>query len=155
MRQVDLLIIGSGPAGCSTALHLARLDPALARRTVILEKAEHPRHKLCGGGLGHSLFANGDSVIFNDSSDDGGVTLVGQARPAAVTFDNSVTDFTITPIAANIDLITGAASITKLGTATATLTWSGTTRSLNIKAHCSAGRCVRWSGSGVPRSLWM
>lgn len=51
MRQVDLLIIGSGPAGCSTALHLARLDPALARRTVILEKAEHPRHKLCGGGL--------------------------------------------------------------------------------------------------------
>ncbi len=51
MKEVDLLIIGSGPAGCSTALHLARIDPALARRTIILEKAEHPRHKLCGGGL--------------------------------------------------------------------------------------------------------
>jgi len=51
VKDVDLLIIGSGPAGCSTALHLARLDPALARRTVVLEKAEHPRHKLCGGGL--------------------------------------------------------------------------------------------------------
>jgi menaquinone-9 beta-reductase len=49
--DVDLLIIGSGPAGCSTALHLARLAPSLARRTVVLEKSEHPRHKLCGGGL--------------------------------------------------------------------------------------------------------
>lgn len=51
MKDVDLLIIGSGPAGCSAALHLAHLGPALARRTVMLEKAEHPRHKLCGGGL--------------------------------------------------------------------------------------------------------
>ena len=50
-NDVDLLIIGSGPAGCSTALHLARLDPALARRTVVLDRNEHPRHKLCGGGL--------------------------------------------------------------------------------------------------------
>jgi autotransporter-associated beta strand protein len=70
---------------------------------------------------GDSLFANGDSVIFNDTSTDGGITLAGQARPAAVTFDNSVTDFTITPLTPNTDLITGAASITKLGTATATL----------------------------------
>ena len=50
-REVDLLIIGSGPAGCSTALHLARLAPGLARRTVVLDRSEHPRHKLCGGGL--------------------------------------------------------------------------------------------------------
>jgi autotransporter-associated beta strand protein len=70
---------------------------------------------------GDSLFANGDSVIFNDTSTDGGITLGGQARPAAVTFDNSVTDFTITPLTPNTDLITGTASITKLGTATATL----------------------------------
>src|SRR5262245_10288957 len=50
-NDVDVLIVGSGPAGCSTALHLARRSPALARRTVILEKSAHPRHKLCGGGL--------------------------------------------------------------------------------------------------------
>jgi len=50
-HEVDVLIIGSGPAGCSTALHLARLAPALARRTAVLDRNEHPRHKLCGGGL--------------------------------------------------------------------------------------------------------
>lgn len=49
--DVDVLIVGSGPAGCSTALHLAKLAPALAQRTVVLEKSAHPRHKLCGGGL--------------------------------------------------------------------------------------------------------
>jgi len=53
--EVDLLIIGSGPAGCSTALHLARLDPALARRTAVIDRSEHPRHKLCGGGLVHDV----------------------------------------------------------------------------------------------------
>ncbi len=47
----DLLIIGAGPAGSSTALHLAQLAPELIPRTLILEKAAHPRHKLCGGGL--------------------------------------------------------------------------------------------------------
>ncbi len=49
--DVDVLIVGSGPAGCSTALHLAKFAPSLARRTVVLEKSSHPRHKLCGGGL--------------------------------------------------------------------------------------------------------
>jgi menaquinone-9 beta-reductase len=47
----DLIIVGAGPAGLSTALHLAKLAPELVVRTLILEKARHPRHKLCGGGL--------------------------------------------------------------------------------------------------------
>ena len=47
----DILIIGAGPAGLSTALHLAQLAPELARRTLVLEKAHHPRPKLCAGGL--------------------------------------------------------------------------------------------------------
>lgn len=49
--EIDVLIVGAGPAGSSTALHLAQVAPALARRTVIVDKASHPRHKLCGGGL--------------------------------------------------------------------------------------------------------
>lgn len=51
--RVDLLIIGSGPAGCSTALHLLKQDPSWADRMLIVDKAIHPREKLCGGGLTH------------------------------------------------------------------------------------------------------
>ncbi len=47
----DLIIVGAGPAGISTALHLAQIAPELVGRTLILEKARHPRPKLCGGGL--------------------------------------------------------------------------------------------------------
>jgi flavin-dependent dehydrogenase len=51
MVSIDLLIIGAGPAGISTALHLIQLDSSWAARLIILEKETHPRHKLCGGGL--------------------------------------------------------------------------------------------------------
>ncbi len=47
----DIIIVGAGPAGASTALHLAQTAPELAPRTLILEKAHHPRPKLCGGGM--------------------------------------------------------------------------------------------------------
>lgn len=49
--EADVIIVGGGPAGCSTALHLERLDPALAERTLLLERAVHPREKICGGAL--------------------------------------------------------------------------------------------------------
>ena len=55
----DILIIGSGPAGLSTALHLQQMAPALAQKTLILEKASHPRQKLCGGGV----LPDGDIVL--------------------------------------------------------------------------------------------
>ena len=47
----DIIIIGGGPSGLSTALHIARDFPALAPRILILEKARYPRSKLCAGGL--------------------------------------------------------------------------------------------------------
>ena len=47
----DILIIGGGPAGLSTALHLQQIAPLLASRVLILEKAHYPRFKLCAGAL--------------------------------------------------------------------------------------------------------
>jgi flavin-dependent dehydrogenase len=51
ISQFDLIIVGAGPAGISTALHLEKLAPGLVGRTLILEKDRHPRPKVCGGGL--------------------------------------------------------------------------------------------------------
>lgn len=52
-EKVDVLIVGSGPAGSSTALHLIKNNPEWAGRIVMVDKAVHPREKLCGGGLTH------------------------------------------------------------------------------------------------------
>ncbi len=51
--EVDVLIVGSGPAGTSTALHLVKANPVWARRILVVDKAIHPREKLCGGGITH------------------------------------------------------------------------------------------------------
>jgi len=47
----DILILGGGPSGLSTALHLVQIVPHLTNRILILEKAHHPRPKLCAGAL--------------------------------------------------------------------------------------------------------
>ncbi len=51
LGDLDVMIIGGGPAGVSTALHLLRMDPDLASRSLLLEKEHHPREKICGGAL--------------------------------------------------------------------------------------------------------
>jgi len=51
MEDRPLIIVGSGPAGAATALRLAQIHPELARDALILEKATHPRDKVCAGGL--------------------------------------------------------------------------------------------------------
>ncbi|MCS6925587.1 MAG: NAD(P)/FAD-dependent oxidoreductase [Candidatus Binatia bacterium] len=51
MHARDVVIIGSGPAGSGTALHLLKREPALAGELLILEKARHPRERVCAGGL--------------------------------------------------------------------------------------------------------
>ncbi len=49
--KYDVVISGSGPAGLATALHLLQMRPRLAGRIVALERAQHPRPKVCAGGL--------------------------------------------------------------------------------------------------------
>ncbi|MDZ7362086.1 MAG: FAD-dependent monooxygenase [candidate division KSB1 bacterium] len=51
MEKIDVCIIGAGPAGTATAAALIKLRPGWRDHLVVLEKATHPRHKLCGGGL--------------------------------------------------------------------------------------------------------
>ena len=48
----EVMIIGAGPAGISTWLHLHKYAPKLAENSLIIEKALFPRDKLCGGAVG-------------------------------------------------------------------------------------------------------
>ncbi|CAN5402248.1 hypothetical protein BH11MYX1_BH11MYX1_14150 [soil metagenome] len=50
--EKDLVIVGGGPSGLSTALHLHAIAPRLAERTVVLEAERYPREKICAGGIG-------------------------------------------------------------------------------------------------------
>lgn len=55
----DVAVVGAGPAG----LAAARAAAVAGVRTVVLERAEHPRYKTCGGGLiGTSLAAVTGSI---------------------------------------------------------------------------------------------
>lgn len=51
MRDVEVAIVGGGPAGLSTALFLAHARPDLTDRIVVLEKKEYPREKYCAGAV--------------------------------------------------------------------------------------------------------
>lgn len=55
----DVVIVGGGPAGSTTALALVTAAPELASRVVVLEKARYPREKPCAGALG----ARGDALL--------------------------------------------------------------------------------------------
>jgi geranylgeranyl reductase family protein len=47
VAQYDVAVIGAGPAGSVTAIHLARAG----KRVLLVDKATFPRDKPCGGGL--------------------------------------------------------------------------------------------------------
>jgi flavin-dependent dehydrogenase len=49
--EYDVIVVGSGPAGISTAIHLTKLLPSIRNRLIVLEKERHPRKKICGGGI--------------------------------------------------------------------------------------------------------
>lgn len=59
----DVAVVGAGPAGLAAAKTAVRAGA----RTVVLERAAHPRYKTCGGGLiGLSLAAVGEGVSVPD-----------------------------------------------------------------------------------------
>ena len=47
MERFDVLVVGAGPAGSATAIHLQRAG----MRVLLVDKARFPRDKPCGGGL--------------------------------------------------------------------------------------------------------
>ena len=58
-REWDVAVVGAGPGGLAAA-HAAATAGA---RTIVLERAEHPRYKTCGGGLiGTSLGIAGSRI---------------------------------------------------------------------------------------------
>jgi flavin-dependent dehydrogenase len=58
-RSTEIVIVGGGPAGLTTALALVRASPASVGRVVVLEKGTYPRDKTCAGALG----ARGDKIL--------------------------------------------------------------------------------------------
>jgi flavin-dependent dehydrogenase len=52
VTDADVLIVGGGPAGLSTALFLLHERPDLRGRVLVLEKARYPREKPCAGAIG-------------------------------------------------------------------------------------------------------
>src|SRR2546421_2737451 len=47
MPRYDVIVVGAGPAGSTTAYHLARAGA----RVLLLDRARFPRDKPCGGGV--------------------------------------------------------------------------------------------------------
>ncbi|MBE0611258.1 MAG: FAD-dependent monooxygenase, partial [Dehalococcoidia bacterium] len=47
MSRFDAIVVGAGPAGSTAARELA----ASGARVLILDRAEFPRYKACGGGI--------------------------------------------------------------------------------------------------------
>jgi geranylgeranyl reductase family protein len=80
--EFDVAVVGAGPAGLAAA-HAAATAGA---RTLVLERARHPRYKTCGGGLvGASLaavealgVAGPVAAVARDRVDTGTFTLSGR-----------------------------------------------------------------------------
>jgi geranylgeranyl reductase family protein len=73
----DVAVVGAGPAGLAAAREAARAGA----RTIVLERAAHPRYKTCGGGLiGASLAAAAPHITVPSRADIMAVTFTHNGR---------------------------------------------------------------------------
>jgi geranylgeranyl reductase family protein len=88
VERFDVLVVGAGPAGSATAIHLARG----AARVLLVDRARFPRDKPCGGGLtGRALWhapCEVGSVVEHDV--DRFVLRLGYGRRATHRADGTV-----------------------------------------------------------------
>ena len=68
-------------------------------------------------GGNKDFFVTGDNVTFNDQATNTTITIVGEVKPAGITFDNSSKDFTVKGTGS----IIGDGSLTKRGTGSVTI----------------------------------
>ncbi len=77
MHNWDVVVVGGGPAGLSAA-HAAASAGA---STVVVERAEHPRYKTCGGGLiGPSLAVSSPRIAVPASGTIDAITFTRAGR---------------------------------------------------------------------------
>jgi flavin-dependent dehydrogenase len=88
----DVAIAGAGPAGLAAAEAAVRAGA----RTVVLERAAHPRYKTCGGGLiGASLAALRDDMPLPARDHIGAATLTLRGKR---TFTRRIEDVLLTMV---------------------------------------------------------
>ena len=79
VAEWDVAVVGGGPAGLAAALAAA----SAGARTIVLERAEHPRYKTCGGGLiGASLAIAGPRISVPARDTVTAITFTDRGRRA-------------------------------------------------------------------------
>src|SRR3954451_9919671 len=77
VEEYDVAVVGAGPAGSSAA----RAAAEAGARVVVLDRAEFPRYKTCGGGLiGPSLAALPDGPPVRAAVRRVSLSLAGRRR---------------------------------------------------------------------------